>query len=161
MVLRNSLFGADIAKHIQLLLIFSAHVFSYQSVLWKQESFLVPPAFVETLRPVRWYETRKKESAATTGSQPPLLRLSDDDLRKAARLCRRLLGSANDPAEHERALQFMAALKRVDLVQELRSELKQLSESPEQSIAGAANQLLALSGENPPELISTQPEGKG
>ena len=41
MIVRNSLLGADVAEHVQLLLVFSAHVFFYQVVLWKQESFVV------------------------------------------------------------------------------------------------------------------------
>jgi len=36
-VLRNSPFGADITEHIELLFVVSAHAFSYQIVLWKQE----------------------------------------------------------------------------------------------------------------------------
>ena len=47
MVLRNSLLRADVAEHIQLLLIFSAHTFFYQVALWKQESLLVLRGFPE------------------------------------------------------------------------------------------------------------------
>ena len=41
MVLGNSLLGAYIAEHIQLLLVFSTHTSSYQLLLWKQDSFVV------------------------------------------------------------------------------------------------------------------------
>jgi hypothetical protein len=41
MIMRNSLLRAYVAKHIQLLLIFSAHAFFLSGWLWKQESFLV------------------------------------------------------------------------------------------------------------------------
>jgi imidazolonepropionase-like amidohydrolase len=45
--LRNSLLGADVAEHVQLLLVFSTHTSSYQVALWKQESFLIPDFLFE------------------------------------------------------------------------------------------------------------------
>jgi hypothetical protein len=74
--------------------------------------------------------------------ESPAARLTGDDLGKVARFCRRLLGPANDPAEQTRALQFISTLKRVELVQELRGELEQLTGSEDEQIAGHAKKIL-------------------
>ena len=80
--------------------------------------------------------------------EAPAARLMTDDLAKAARLCRRLLGSANESQEQSRALRFISALRRVELVQELQSELQQLGKSELDDVASAARQLLGPSEES-------------
>ena len=73
--------------------------------------------------------------------ESPAARLTTDDVAKAARFCRRLLGPSNKAQEQARALQFISALKRVELIRELQSELQQLSKSEDDEIASAARQL--------------------
>lgn len=79
--------------------------------------------------------------------ESPASRLTTDDIAKIVTFCRRLLGPANEPQEQSRALQFISTLKRVGLVQELRSELQQLSGSDQVEISDSARQLLGPSAE--------------
>ena len=75
--------------------------------------------------------------------ESPAARLTTDDVAKAARFCRRLLGPSNKTQEQARALQFILTLKRVELIQDLQSELQQLSDSEQSEIASAARQLIS------------------
>ncbi len=72
----------------------------------------------------------------------PASSLVPGDIEKTARLARRMLGPANDPAEQQRILRFIATLKRVELVSGLRSDLEQLASSDNAEIATSARTLL-------------------
>jgi hypothetical protein len=79
--------------------------------------------------------------------ESPAARLTQNDIVKVARFCRRLLGPSNEPQEQSRALQFISTLKRVELIQELRGELEQLGRSDQAEIAESTRQLLGPSAE--------------
>jgi hypothetical protein len=73
--------------------------------------------------------------------ESPAARLTTDEVTKAARFCHRLLGPANKPPEQLRALHFISTLKLLQLQEELKGELQELSESDNAEIANAAKQL--------------------
>jgi hypothetical protein len=87
--------------------------------------------------------------------ESPASRLTADEVRKAARFCRRLLGPANRPEEQSRAIRLISTLNHVELVHELHDDLERLSTSENKEIAKCAEEVLRPLGEGPNPLQTT------
>lgn len=81
--------------------------------------------------------------------EAPGARLTGDDIDKAVRFCRRMLGAANTMDEQNRILKSLTAIKRPELVTSLRGELEQLTNSESAEIAESARSLLQQAAADP------------
>jgi hypothetical protein len=74
--------------------------------------------------------------------EAPGAKLTDDDIEKASRFFRRMLGPANSIDEHSRIVKSLGVIKRPELVAALQAELEALTNSENTETAEAAKSLL-------------------